>query len=142
MKYVNGNLWDFHSTGPVCITTNGVIKKDNTLVMGAGIALQAKERFPSIPGTLADLVRVYGNHTFYLTVENLFSFPTKDNWWERSDIDLIVRSSKQLVDITDRMGFAQVYLPKPGCANGQLSWPVVNKVISDILDDRFVVVMQ
>ena len=142
MKYAKGNLWDFHQHGPVCITTNGIIRKDNTLVMGAGIALQAKNRFPAVPGKLADMVKVHGNRAIYLPVERLFSFPTKDHWREKSDIFLIAQSCHDLIDITNRMGFDQVFLPKPGCANGGLFWPDVDAVIGGILDDRFTVVIQ
>jgi hypothetical protein len=142
MKHMYGNLWNFHSLGPICITTNSIIRKDNTLVMGAGIALQAKQRFPDVPGTLAGLVRKYGNRAFYLSIPNLFSFPTKHDWKDRSDIDLIAQSCHDIVDITGRMGFNRVFLPKPGCANGQLSWADVDAVISRILDDRFTVIIQ
>ncbi len=140
MKYTYGNLWDFHSLGPVCITTNGIIKKDGTLVMGAGIALQAKQRFPDVPAKLADAVRKHGNHAFFLLKEIMFSFPTKHDWRDKTDIDLIAKSCRQLVDLTDRMAFKYVFLHKPGCANGQLDWAEVNAVISSILDDRFTVV--
>jgi len=140
MKYAHGNLWNFHTLGPVCITTNGIIKKDGELVMGAGIALQAKQRFPDVPGTLADLVNKHGNRAFYLSIPNLFSFPTKHDWKDKSDINLIAQSCHDVVDITNRVGFNQVYLPRPGCANGQLEWLEVFTVISQILDDRFVVV--
>ncbi len=142
MKQVQGDLWDYHQYGPVCITTNGIIKKDNTLVMGAGIALQAKQRFPEIPHKLAMAVSEHGNHAFYLPAENLFSFPTKNDWRDKSDINLIAESALQLVGLTSRLGFTQVYLPKPGCANGQLSWPKVRTVIGAVLDDRFTVVVQ
>jgi len=142
MKYTQGNLWDFHNLGPICITTNGVIRKDSTLVMGAGIALQAKQRFPEVPGILADLVSTHGNHAFYLTVQNLFSFPTKHDWKDKSSISLITQSCHELVNITNKMSFMRVYLPKPGSANGQLSWDQVNPLISEILDDRFVVVIR
>ncbi len=142
MQYIQGDLWDFHHYGPVCITTNGIIKNNGELVMGAGIALQAKQRFPAIPRKLADAVKIYGNCTMYLTKERLFSFPTKHNWCDPSDIDLIAESALQLVGLTNRLNFTQVYLPKPGCANGQLSWPKVNTVISGVLDNRFTIVMQ
>ena len=142
MKYTHGNLWDFHSLGPVCNTTNGIIKKDGTLVMGAGIALQAKQRFPGVSEILAHMVKSHGNRAFYLTTLNLFSFPTKHDWRDKSDIDLIAQSCHDIVDITTRMYFDRVFLPKPGCANGQLIWSEVNAVISGILDDRFTVVIQ
>ena len=142
MKQIFGNLWNFHSLGPVCITTNGIIKKDGTLVMGAGIALQAKQRFPDVPGILADMVLTHGNRAFYLPVQNIFSFPTKDHWREKSDINLIAQSCHDIVDITNQMGFTEVFLPKPGCANGQLDWMAVEIVIAHILDDRFTAVIQ
>lgn len=141
MKTMYGNLWNFHSLGPVCITTNGIIKKDGELVMGAGIALQAKNRFPELPRKLAELVGKYGNRVFYLSTVRVFSFPTKDHWRDKSELGLIEQSSKQLVEICDRTGINQVYLPKPGCANGGLSWDDVNQLISQILDDRFTVTM-
>jgi len=142
MEQVYGNIWYFHQYGPVCITTNSVIKKDGGLVMGAGIALQAKKRFPELPGKLADIVREHGNVPVYMPVENLFSFPTKNNWRDPSDIDLIRRSCLDLVTITNQMGFKQVFLPKPGCGKGQLDWNDVSAVINPILDDRFVLVLQ
>jgi len=142
MQYTQGNLWTFHHFDPVCITTNGMIRKDGTLVMGAGIALQAKQRFPEVPRKLADAVKIYGNRTMYLTQERMFSFPTKHDWRDKSDINLIAESCTQLVGLTNKCKFSRVYLPVPGCANGQLDWNEVNPVISDILDDRFIVVMQ
>ena len=142
MRCVKGNLWDFHLVGPVCITTNGIIKKNGELVMGAGIALQAKQRFPEVPRKLADAVKIYGNRTMYLTQERMFSFPTKHDWRDPSDIDLIAESALQLIGLTNGCKFSSVFLPKPGCANGQLSWSKVNVVIGAILDDRFTVVIQ
>ena len=141
MKYAKGNIWVVHNPAPVCITTNGIIKNNGDLVMGAGIALQAKQRFPSVPGTLADMVKTHGNRAFYLPVQNLFSFPTKHDWRDKSDINLIAQSCHDIVDITNQMGFKEVYLPRPGCANGQLSWDSVRVVIGQILDSRFTVVI-
>jgi hypothetical protein len=141
MKYARGNIWTIHNPAPVCITTNGIIKNDGTLVMGAGIALQAKQRFPELPGKLADAVSQHGNHTLYMPDENIFSFPTKHDWKDKSDLALIAQSATELLIITEKVGFTEVYLPKPGCANGQLDWEDVKNVISVILDDRFTVVI-
>ena len=35
---------------------NGVVKKDGCAVMGGGIALEAKERFPNLPKRLGELL--------------------------------------------------------------------------------------
>ena len=45
MKEVTGNIWDYPAD-IVCITTNGSTTRNGSAVMGKGIALQAKERYP------------------------------------------------------------------------------------------------
>jgi hypothetical protein len=140
MKYIKGNLWNFHSGAPVCITTNGIIKKNGELVMGAGIALQAKQRFPALPLKAGNAVKGYGNRTLYFIEERLFTFPTKYDWRDPSDINLIGLSAHQLKAQCDQLGFNRVYLPRPGCSNGKLNWPDVDNVLRQILDDRFTIV--
>ena len=44
----------------VCVTTNGIIKRDGTAVMGAGIAKTANLRF-KVAKKLADSLRTNGN---------------------------------------------------------------------------------
>ncbi|MCZ2224447.1 MAG: hypothetical protein LC122_12560 [Chitinophagales bacterium] len=47
MIEVIGNLFDFvNIADAICITTNGIVKSNQEAVMGAGIALQAAEKFP------------------------------------------------------------------------------------------------
>lgn len=69
------------------ITTNGIVKKDGSAVMGAGIARYAREHFRDIDTLLGDKLQSSGNHAFDLGVwefENrkmrLVSLPTKNNW--------------------------------------------------------------
>ena len=140
MLQIYGNLWNFHELAPVCVTTNGILKKNGELVMGAGIALQAKQYFRALPGKAGIAVEMYGNHCFYFMEERIFTFPTKHDWRDPSDITLIERSCHELVQITDNNNFHRVYLPRPGCANGQLEWEEVRDVIEPILDNRFTVV--
>ena len=141
MLHVIGNLWSFQAAGfPVCVTTNGVVKKNGELVMGAGIALQAKNLFPAIPLKAGNAVKTYGNQVYYFTEENLFTFPTKHHWREDSDIDLIKASCWQISAIAYAHEFNRIYLPRPGCANGGLEWSYVESIIGNLLDDRFTVV--
>ena len=138
----HGNLWDFHHMGPVCITTNGVIKANGELVMGAGIARQAKERYPLLPRKIAEAVQLYGNNTYYFPDENIFSFPTKNHWKDKSDIELIIKSAHQLIDLMNSMHIPRVYMTKPGCGNGGLDWQTVSPILMKIFSDsRFVVVL-
>ena len=58
MREVIGNLWDFYDRGAhVAITTNGSISGNNLAVMGRGVALEAKQRFPALPRQLANKLR-------------------------------------------------------------------------------------
>lgn len=141
MQIVRGNLWDYHKQGVVCITTNGNLKKNGELVMGAGIALQAKQRFPQLPKALGSAVQEFGNIVLYFPTIRIMSFPTKNDWWNPSDLNLIQKSCSQAVAEANHNGLEHVYLPRPGCKNGQLDWTIVGPAIASILDDRFAVVI-
>ena len=141
MNYITGNLWDFRSAmTPVCVTTNGMTKNNGELVMGKGIALQAKQRFPDLAGSLGQAVRMYGNLVFYFPSCHVISFPTKHDWRNPSDIQLIRTSAAQLVELINIYSFERVYLTQPGCGNGGLGWNLVSAVLTPILDDRFWIV--
>lgn len=143
MNYVKGNLWNFHgANAPVCFTTNGMIKKNGELVMGKGIALQTKQRYPDVPLRLGQAVKAWGNQPFYFRDHNIISFPTKHDWRQPSDFDLIRESTINLRILTDYYSFGAVYLTPPGCGNGGLNWNEVEPVISPILDERFYIVLQ
>lgn len=144
MKEIVGNLWDYHKQGCwVVITTNGTVKTNGEAVMGRGIALQAKERFPGLSYDLGQEILKLGNILHYWGQEGLLFFPVKHNWWEKADISLIERSAEQLRDFFDatiKDYPVPVCLVRPGCGNGQLDWKDVRPVLEKYLDDRFVIV--
>lgn len=143
MREIVGNVWDYHDAGHwVVITTNGTITYDHweqpCCVMGAGVAKQAKERFPGLPSTLGRLILATGNVVYKLPQYRIYTFPVKTNWWKQADVNLIVRSCKQLVKLVPENGV--VYMVRPGCGAGGLHWGEVKPIIEPLLDDRFVVV--
>ena len=131
----------------VCVTTNGQVNKNGEAVMGKGIALEAKNLF-HCEKLLGQYIKTYGNRAFNLgryqrdnQIFTLFSFPTKRHWKDCSDITLIVHSAEQLVEMCDKFNITKCYLPLVGCGAGELNWDVtVYPWLSEILDDRFVVV--
>lgn len=138
-----------------CLTTNGFVKKNGEAVMGAGVALQAKNRWPSLAYHLGESIYNYGNHVLSLGneydvetdhVTRWFSFPVKHHWREKADMELIKRSAFELTAKVNQFenfydeSFNTVLIPKPGCGNGGLRWEDVKEVIEPILDDRFVVI--
>jgi hypothetical protein len=139
MKEIYGDLWDFHAQGHyICITTNGAVRRDGACVMGRGIAKQASIRFPGLARDLGGLLKSGGNRINLFVGWRLITFPVKHHWSEQADIALIEKSAKALAELNIFRNL--VYLPRPGCGNGGLTWTDVRPVIAPILDDRFTVV--
>ena len=94
-------------------------------------------------------MRLYGNHVY--TLKNiirdknnfiLISFPTKDHFKDRSDINLIIQSSYELVELINNLDIKKCYLPPVGCGAGGLNWNDVKSELEKILDNRFIIVIR
>lgn len=135
----------FECAGPydaICVTTNGQVKKDGRAVMGAGVAKEAARRYPLIDYNLGKHLAQHGNHVgLIFDKPRVYSFPTKHHWRDDSDIELIKRSAQELVDLTFDQPYERIFIPRPGCWNGNLNWNDVLAAIEPILVwDRFVIV--
>lgn len=144
--------------GAICITTNGITRKDGAAVMGRGVALQATKKWPGIEYVLGELIQKNGNTTQRLTSWgekkitlsthdevydmpfHIISLPVKHHWGDQADVGLIERSLKELIYVAcDVEG--KIALPRPGCGNGGLSWGKVQFLVQRILaEDRYIVV--
>ena len=131
------------NTEAMCVTTNGMIRKDGHAVMGKGIARTVNDKY-DVSLRLAAYLRQYGNVPFDLGIHDNFhvlSFPTKNDWQNDSSIELIIQSAQKLMTLADELGLTKIYVPKPGCANGHLDWESqVKPAIENILDNRFIVI--
>ena len=145
MRVIKGNIWDYHKNDTtlrpsnpyysgcaVVVTTNGEIRKDGKAVMGAGIALQAAQRFPYLSLSLAEGLRAHGNVVHYFPSYNIITFPTKYDWRMPSDLSLIERSAVQLASflLMEDYAYLRVIMTKPGCGHGKLSWPQVEPILT------------
>lgn len=139
MREEEGNIWTYPAEYR-CVTTNGQINRSGELVMGAGVALQCKQRFPALPKKLGEYVKKWGNRPFICKEEKIITFPTKYHWKDDSDIKLIEKSAKLIVEIVDKFSIMNVVSCWPGCGLGCLQIDDVRKVISSIFDDRFIVI--
>ena len=151
MKIEYGNLFDLPSDGDaMCVTTNGIVKRDGTAVMGAGIAKLFAIMFPDLPRKLGDKLKKHGNHAYYLkqvnnygSIYHILSFPTKNHYKDLASLTLIEQSCYELVDILDNhYDIQHCYFPLPGCGLGGLKKDEVLPIISKILDDRFILVIK
>lgn len=134
----------------ICISTNGVCKKDGSAVMGKGTAKMANELY-HISDKLGQYLRMYGNRAFDLGLysgygekdHHVLTFPTKYKWWDDSNIKLIKKSAEEISKICDARNINKCFLPPVGCINGNLDYEgIVKPVISRILDDRFIIVFE
>lgn len=140
-----GDFWEIKGDAR-CITTNGSIRKNGNAIMGVGIALYARnkclDKRIDLEKILGKFIRDHGNHVFYLG-NNLFSFPTKHEWTDKkSDIELIKRSTKELLELTNILEYKRIIMTRPGTRNGKLDWKDVKQAIENILDNRFIVVQK
>ena len=146
--HTTNNIFDMPTSEneAVCITTNGIIKRDGTAVMGAGIAKEADNRF-HLSKELAQHLRTIGNvpHLFTATgIHNskLISFPTKQHWKDDSSLALIEQSAQYLINLVDTHNIQQCYLTPPGCGCGHLSWETVKPILEKYFDNRFSIVVR
>lgn len=139
---VDKNLWDFDLNQCYrVITTNGNIKKNGKAVMGKGIALQAVKRYPELPIKLAEHIKNRGNVVKIFNEYKIITFPTKNNWWERSSYELIRKSCHDLFESCIIYGIDKFVMPKVGCSNGGLEWDTVRKIIYEELDDDYLYII-
>jgi O-acetyl-ADP-ribose deacetylase (regulator of RNase III) len=104
-------------------------------VMGKGIALEFKKRFPEMyedylrrserrevkPG----LPYLYKS----LMPPQIVNFPTKDHWKSISKIADIERGLQFLLERYTEWGVTSLAVPPLGCGNGQLEWRAVGPLI-------------
>lgn len=127
--------------------TNGIVKTNGELVMGGGLALQFKQKFPYIPFVWGQYVKEWGNKLCKYShtgddLPALVSFPSKQHWKDKSDIGLIARSAAELVECADYQGYERVLVPRVGCGLGGLTWAQVLPVLDKHLDERFTIISQ
>lgn len=144
MTEQNKSIWhpDFDSYWRV-IPINTVVKADGSLVMGAGLAKQAAERYPDLPKELGNHYRPKGVNVGITLVYacRIIAFPTKFDWKKDSDLVLIESGLKELKFWI--LNEYKIVSPRLGCGLGGLNWerdvkPLVEKYFGD--DDNFVVV--
>ncbi len=138
-----GNMWSkFGEVDLFCITINGTFKADGSLVMGAGIAKEAKKRMPGIERIISAQFRTYLMHEPYLLPMVLASksqmmglFQVKHHFAEPASIELINRSTVQLFRYIASYPKMTVCLNFPGIGNGKLKRSEVLPIV-ELLPDN------
>ena len=124
IRFTQGNLLDAR--------VDVVVKTVNTVgVMGKGIALMFKERFPENFSAYevackANEVQV-GRMFVQAGVELdgprwIINFPTKKHWRQPTQIEWIETGLTDLKNVIQAKGIRSIALPPLGCGNGGLDW--------------------
>ena len=146
MIEIQADMWAMipeYDPDAVCVTTCQVTNNRGHLVMGAGIAKQAKERHPELPRLWGQSIREAEDDiiiTSGIAPYALVAFHTKLHWKDPSIPSLIRKSATSLLIVADKKKWECVFLPRPGCSNGQLMWSEVKPILEAVdLNDRFII---
>lgn len=138
MRYTTGNLLD--------CDVEALVNTVNTVgVMGKGIALMFKERFPDAfldyeRACEAEEIRIGKVHVFQRKdlygPKWIISFPTKKHWRHPSKLSWIEEGLADLRRVIIDRGIKSIAIPPLGSGNGKLDWrdvrPLIDRALSDL----------
>ncbi|MFQ5418876.1 MAG: hypothetical protein ACE5EY_00795 [Anaerolineae bacterium] len=141
--FQTGNMWLAYDDADLfVITTNAAIKRNGALVMGRGIARQARNRFPGLDVALGQqILSVCGNQGQYgLLVSprwpeaRLGAFQVKQHYSQPASLELIRHSTAALCAWCIEHPTARVALNFPGIGNGRLRREDVLPIVAQLPD--------
>jgi uncharacterized protein YwgA/O-acetyl-ADP-ribose deacetylase (regulator of RNase III) len=104
-------------------------------IMGKGIALEFKQRFPDMFEDYkrrCDAGEVKLGEPYIFRTEKgpwIINFPTKDHWRSVSRLSDIEKGLQFLEHHYKRWGIQSIAVPPLGCGNGELEWRVVGPTL-------------
>lgn len=128
VKVLIGNM--FESKAQTLVNTVNCVG-----VMGKGIALEFKKRFPEMFKDYAQRCERkemrLGKPYLYkrLTPPWILNFPTKDHWRSVASINDIERGLKYLLSHYREWGITSLAVPPLGCGHGELEWRIVGPTL-------------
>ena len=135
ITYRQGNLLE--------ADVEAVVNTVNTVgVMGKGIALMFKERYPENYRAYAAACKAGEVQTgrMFVTATNeldgprwIINFPTKKHWRNPSRPEWIAEGLKDLARVVREKNIRSIALPPLGCGNGGLDWIDVRSEIEQAL---------
>jgi len=135
IQFVQGDL--LQSTAQALVNTVNTVG-----VMGKGIALQFKQRFPynyKVYKTACKNGSLRIGEVLVIKDQDLngeryiINFPTKDHWKSASKIEDISSGLRALKNSLHEYQIKSVAIPPLGCGNGGLDWSVVKPMIIESL---------
>ncbi len=141
--FKTGNMWSAYDNADLfVITTNAAIKRNGALVMGRGIARQARNRFPGLDAALGRrILSICGNQGLYGLIisprwpeARLGAFQVKRHYSQLASLELIRHSTAALCAWCVEHPDASVHLNFPGIGNGRLRREDVLPIVAQLPD--------
>lgn len=104
-------------------------------VMGKGIALEFKKRYPEM---FMDYVNKCDSGQVKTGTPYVFdngdgmkilNFPTKDHWRSPSRLSFVIEGLDWFLENYEKYGITSIAFPPLGCGNGGLSWEIVGPIM-------------
>lgn len=130
IKFQKGNLFE--------ADTEAIVNTVNLVgVMGKGIALQFKKKFPenfvayknAIDQDVIGIGRLFVTQPTHLFFKYIINFPTKIHWRNRSQYEYVEKGMRDLIQIIIDKGIKSIAIPPLGAGNGKLDWELVRPII-------------
>ena len=141
----HGNMWSIlGETDGFCITTNSNVRTDGALVMGRGIAREARDRFPDLAYKAGAWILEhcgsngkYGllNMGKFGTNACILLFQVKYLWSDNADLELIKNATRELKATAEKYPQKRFDLNYPGIGNGKLQLRNVQPLLETLPDN-------
>ncbi len=144
IRYTKGDIFDSE--------TEAIINTVNTVgVMGKGIALQFKQRFPynfevykkACDNNDIGIGKLLVTESDSLFTKYIINFPTKKHWKNPSQYHYIEEGLEDLIKQLKEKKIKSVAIPPLGAGNGRLKWEnvkmIIEKYLAHIDDIEFVI---
>lgn len=134
ITYLKGDM--FNSPAKILVNTVNTVG-----VMGKGVALEFKNRYPEMFCRYKQLCedKTLNIGTLYLWKKEkkwVLLFPTKEHWRNPSRLEYIEEGLKKFAQNWDKLGADSIAFPRLGCGNGGLDWrdvqPLMEKYLKNI----------
>lgn len=145
IRFTTGNLLEAE--------VDALVNTVNTVgVMGKGIALMFKERFPAVFREYAAACKEGSVRVgeMFVTANTelegprwIINFPTKEQWFRPTKLEWVQTGLVALKKVIKEKQIKSIALPPLGCGNGGLKWnvvrPIIEKELAELEDVEIIV---
>jgi O-acetyl-ADP-ribose deacetylase (regulator of RNase III) len=131
LTYVRTSI--FESPAQTLVNTVNVVG-----VMGKGIALEFKKRYPDMFKHYKQFcdthqLEIGKLHLWRAADHWILNFPTKTTWKKPSKIEYVEKGLETFIKSYRQMGISSISFPPLGCGNGNLAWDDVRPIMESYL---------